>query len=78
MRLGLYLSSLTKPELELLKEECNLTDDESKIFSLLAKGKYIREIAQKTCMSEKTVERRIDRMKKKIIRITETKGGKTT
>ena len=75
MRLGLYLSSLTKPELELLKEECNLTDDESKIFSLLARGKYIREIAQKTCMSEKTVERRIKRIKRKVCRIIESKGG---
>ena len=32
MRLGKYLSSLTKPELEDLKEKLNLTDDEEMIF----------------------------------------------
>ena len=32
MRLGKYLSSLTKPELEELKDLLNLTDDEEKIF----------------------------------------------
>ena len=30
MRLGKYLSSLTKPELEELKELLNLTEDEEK------------------------------------------------
>ena len=75
MILGRYLSSLTKPELELLKEECNLTDEENEIFVFLAKGKYIREIALKTCLSEKTVERRVDRIKRKVARVVELKGG---
>ena len=32
MRLGKYLSSLTKPELELIVKIANFTDDEQKIF----------------------------------------------
>ena len=32
MRLGKYLSSLTKPELEELKDLLNLTDDEEEVF----------------------------------------------
>ena len=39
MRLGKYLSSLTKPELELLKEQLNLSDDEEPIFNHLSKGR---------------------------------------
>lgn len=75
MRLGRYLSTLTKPELELLVEECNFSDEESVIFSYLAKGKYIREIAFKTCLSEKTVERRIERIKFKVCKVLDMKGG---
>ena len=75
MRLGRYLSSLTKPELELLENECNFSDEEGIIFSYLAKGKYIREIALKTCLSEKTVERRIERIKFKVCKVLTMKGG---
>ena len=41
MRLGMYLTSLTKPELEELRERLNLTDDELLIFDLLSRGKVI-------------------------------------
>lgn len=75
MRLGRYLSTLTKPELELLQEECNFSEEEGAIFSYLAKGKYIREIALKTCLSEKTVERRIEKIKNKVCKVLTMKGG---
>ena len=39
MRLGKYLSSLTKPELEELKEQLNLSDDELKVFNNLSKNR---------------------------------------
>ena len=45
MRLGKYLSSLTKPELELIITNANFTDDEQKIFELLTKDRCITEIA---------------------------------
>ena len=75
MILGRYLASLTKPELELLKEECNLSDEENEIFTFLAKGKYVREIALKTSLSEKTVERRIGHIKFKVQKVLTMKGG---
>ena len=39
MRLGKYLSSLNKPELEELKDQLNLTDDEEMVFCQLSKGR---------------------------------------
>lgn len=75
MILGRYLSALTKPELELLKEECNLTDEELEVFMFLAKGKYVREIVVRTSLSEKTVERRISAIKSKVEKVLTMKGG---
>ena len=40
MRLGKYLSSLNKPELEELKDQLNLTDDEEMVFHV---SNYINE-----------------------------------
>ena len=59
MRLGKYLSSLTKPELEEIKKNCNLTDDESVIFDLLAKRRSITEISMKLSVCDRTINRRI-------------------
>ena len=42
MRLGKYLSSLTKPELDELKEQLNLSDDELLVF--LSKHAYMQHI----------------------------------
>lgn len=39
MRLGKYLSELTKPELEELKDLLNLSDEEEKVFNELSKGR---------------------------------------
>ena len=66
MRLGKYLSSLTKPELEELKDLLNLTDDECMIFQLLAKNKSVIEICDKVGMSKRTTDRRINDLKRKV------------
>ena len=71
MRLGKYLTSLTKPELEKLKENLNLTGDQLKIFELLLKGSSRELIAFKTNTSPATVGVRIGEMVKKINRLKE-------
>ena len=57
MRLGKYLSSLTKPELEELKEQLNLTESEAEVFKMLSVGKSNTNIADKICVCERTVTR---------------------
>lgn len=69
MRLGKYLSSLTKPEVERLREELNLTDDEEMIFNKLAKGKSKVSIADECLVSVGTVSNRISAIQNKVNRI---------
>lgn len=71
MRLGKYLSSLTKPEVEEIKSNCNFTDDELKVFNGLVKGNTVRKIAMDCCMSERTVERKFEKINSKIISLKE-------
>lgn len=59
MRLGKYLSSLTKPELEELKEQLNLTDDEEMVFVQLSKGRSKIIVADNCRISERTVSNKI-------------------
>lgn len=66
MRLGKYLSSLTKPELEELKELLNLTEDELEAFSMLAKGKTLVEASMENKISVSTLKRRIESIKRKV------------
>ena len=69
MRLGKYLSSLTKPELEEIITNANFTDDEQKIFELLKKDKCITEIAISLCVCERTINRRIRNIDSKISKV---------
>ena len=69
MRLGKYLSSLTKPELELIIKIANFTDDEQKIFELLAKDRSITQMATSLCVSERTINRRIKNIESKISKV---------
>ena len=64
--LGKYLSSLTKPELEELKELLNLTEDELEAFSMLAKGKTLVEVSMENKTSVSTLKRRIESIKRKV------------
>ena len=59
MRLGKYLSSLTKPELEELKDLLNLTDDEEMVFVQLSKGRSKITVADNCQISEGTVSNKI-------------------
>ena len=47
MRLGKCLSSLTKPELEELKEQLNLSDDELEVSEKLSKNR------NKACIADR-------------------------
>ena len=78
MRLGKYLSSLTKPELELIIKIANFTDDEQKIFELLAKDKSITQIATSLCVCERTINRRIKNIESKISKVGECCGKNNT
>ena len=69
MRLGQYLSSLTKPELEEIKEKLYLSDDEEIVFKMLAKQKSITEISNYMSISEISVKRRCRKLNDKIERI---------
>ena len=78
MRLGKYLSSLTKPELELIVKIANFTDDEHKIFELLPKDKSITQIAISLCVCERTINRRINNIESKISKVGECRGKNNT
>lgn len=69
MRLGKYLSGLTKPELVELEEQLNLTDDELPVFLALAKGRSKTRIAGDNLISMSTVDRRISEINSKLQRI---------
>lgn len=69
MRLGKYLSSLTKPELEELKEQLNLTESENDVFEMLSAGKSNISISVKICVSERTVIRISQKISKKMERL---------
>ena len=78
MRLGKYLSSLTKPELEEIITNANFTDDEQKIFELLKKDKCITEIAISLCGCERTINRRIKNIDSKISKVDGYHGKNNT
>lgn len=71
MRLSKYLTSLTKPELEVLKENLNMTSDQERIFELLKKGGSRDMIADKLMVSPATVGNRIGEIVKKIEKLNE-------
>ena len=68
-KLSKYLSSLTKPEIERLRDLLNLTEDEEKVFDSLSKGKCITKISQENYVSSGTISNRISAIKKKIARV---------
>ena len=69
MRLGKYLSSLTKPELEELKEQLNLSDDELKVFENLSKNRNKVTIADNCLVSVSTIDNRIKAINAKFRRL---------
>lgn len=75
MRLGKYLSSLTKPEVDNLREQLNLSDDELPVFNELSKGRSKLCITENCRVSVSTVDTRIRTINEKLKRL---KGGAET
>lgn len=75
MRLGKYLSSLTKPELEELRDLLNLSDDEYPIFEELSHGRSEVYISDQCKICVSTVDNRIRAIRKKLERLQN--GGVT-
>ena len=69
MRLGKHLSSLTKPELEELKENLNLTDDEIGVVQGLAKGRSKIRIAEDCLVCVSRVSNRFKAIQTKFNRL---------
>lgn len=69
MRLGKYLSSLTKPELEELKELLNLTEDEEEVFKNLSKGRSNIQTSNICMVSVSTLDKRIKSISAKLTRL---------
>lgn len=68
-RLGKYLSSLTKPEIEELREQLNLTDDELEVFNALSKGRSKIRIADDCLVSVSTISNRTKSIWNKVNRL---------
>ena len=69
MRLGKYLSELTKPELDELKLQLNLTDDEEQVFLHLSKGRSKQRVSDECMISIGTVSNRIKSIEIKLKRL---------
>lgn len=69
MRLGKLLSSMTKPELEEIRENLNLTEDEDMVFMQLSKGRNKTYIADNCMISISTVDNRIKAINNKLNRL---------
>lgn len=63
------LSELTKPEFEKIKENANFTDEELRIFKLLSQDKSITDIAVRMSASNRTINRKISKIKQKISKL---------
>lgn len=68
MKMGKYLSTLTKPELEELKSNCDFTKEELDLIYMLRNKNTNIEISQRMSVSVATVDRRVRDIKEKIKR----------
>ena len=60
------LSRYKTSDLQKIKEDANLTEEEEMIYYMLSKGKSIIQIADKMNLSTRTIDRRIRDMKEKL------------
>lgn len=67
-------SELTKPELDIILENANFTKEEEDIFKLLSRGKSIIEIAEHIMICERTVNRKVIKIKNKIDKLEVLNG----
>ena len=63
------IRDFTVPELELLRELCNFTEDELRYFNLRAKDKSNVEISLEMHVSQAQVSKLAKRVKDKIVRV---------
>lgn len=68
-KLGMYLSGLTKPEVEGLRELLNLTEDEEKVFNCLSKGKSKIQTSDECLLSVPCIDKKIKRINEKLNRL---------
>lgn len=62
-------TEFTEPECDYFRKVCNFTDEEREVFDLRVKGKTIIEIHFALSMAERTVDRRLQSIKKKICKV---------
>lgn len=62
-------SDFTKPELEEILKNANFTEEEEEIFKLLAKGKTITEVALYMSTCDRTINRKVRKIKEKTERL---------
>ena len=67
-------SELTKPELDFILKYANFTQEEEDIFKLLSRGKSIIEIAEHIMICERTVNRKVTKIKNKIDKLEVLNG----
>lgn len=68
-KLGMYLSGLTKPEVEGLRELLNLTEDEERVFDCLSKGKSKIQTSENCNLSVSCIDSKIKRINDKLHRL---------
>lgn len=59
----------TEPECEYFRKMCNFTDEERAVFDLRVKDKSVVEIRFALSMSERTIDRRLSNIKRKILKV---------
>ena len=62
-------TEFTEPECEYFRKVCNFTDEERAVFDLRVKGKTIIEICFALSLSERTIDRRLSNIKRKILKV---------
>lgn len=68
MRLADYLRYINRPEVDEKVNICGFTKEEEKIIYFLFEGKSRVEIAQSLQISTRTLDRRISRIKNKMLK----------
>lgn len=63
------ISDFTMPEIEYLRQQCNFTEDQDKLFLLRTKDMPLEECAEVLNVSVSTVKRANRRIKEKINKI---------
>ena len=63
------LAEFTKPECDYFRENCNFTAEEQAVFDLCVRHRSVAYISIQLNMAERTVNRRIQSIKRKIYKV---------